>query len=68
VTAQNRKFLSMPHPEMLAKVHGKLDGAGDLDDFILRVAGDAQARLAFSATLRETAIPIRLPRYKKVPV
>ena len=68
VSAQNRKFLAVPHPEMLAMVHRDLDGAGDLDDFIIKVTGDDEARFDFSATLRETAIPIRLPRYRKVPV
>ncbi len=65
VTAENRKFLAVPHPEMLTMVHGDLDGAGDLDDFIIKVTGDEEARLAHSATLRESAIPIRLPRFKK---
>ncbi|MCH8036084.1 MAG: hypothetical protein IIC53_03045 [Proteobacteria bacterium] len=68
VTAQNRTLLAVPHAEMLAMVHRDLDGAGGLDDFILNVTGDDEARRAHSATLRETAIRIRLPRYKKVPV
>lgn len=68
VTAQNRTLLAVAHPEMLAMVHGDLDGAGGLDDFIRNVTGDGEARLAHSATLGEAAIPIRLPRYKKVPV
>ena len=68
VTAQNRSLLAVAHPEMLAMVHKDLDGEGDLDDFIIKVTGDKEARRAHSATLGESAIPIRLPRYKKVPV
>ncbi len=68
VTVQNRTLLAVPHAEMLAMVHGDLDGAGGLDDFIMNVTGDAETRDSHSATLRESAIPIRLPRYKKVVV
>ncbi len=68
VTAQNRTLLAVAHPEMLAMVHGDLDGAGGLDDFLRNVTGDDEARRTHSATLGEAAIPIRLPRYKTVPV
>jgi hypothetical protein len=68
VTVQNRTLLAVPHAEMLAMVHGDLEGAGGLDDFIMNVIGDDEARGTHSATLGDSAIPIRLPRYKKVPV
>lgn len=68
VTAQKRSLLSVAHPEMLAMVHRDLDGEADLDDFILSVNDDEETRHAHSAALRETAIPIKLPGYKKVSV
>ncbi len=68
VTVQNRSLLAVPHAEMLAMVHGDLDGAGGLDDFIMNVIGDTETRDAHSAALGDSAIPIRLPRYKKVMV
>lgn len=68
VTAQNRTLLAVPHADMLAMVHQELDGEGDLDDFIMKVTSDEEARLAHAATLSESAIPIRLPRYKKLVV
>lgn len=68
VTAQNRSLLAVAHADMLAIVHRDLDGEGDIDDFILGVGDDAEARLAHSDALRASAIPIRLPRFNKVPV
>ena len=68
VTAQNRSLLAVPHTDMLAMVQQDLDGEGDLDDFIVTVTGDKEARRAHSASLGASAAPIRLPRYKKVPV
>lgn len=68
VTAQNRTLLAVPHADMLAMVQQDLDGEGDVDDFIVKVTDDEETRLAHAASLGETAIPIRLPRYKKVVV
>ena len=68
VTAQNRTLLALPHAEMLTMVQRDLDGEVGLDDFIMKVSGDDEARRAHSAALREAAIPIRLPRYRKVAV
>ena len=68
VSAQNRKFLAARHEEILAVMHKKLDGTGDLENFIMKVIVDDKARIAHSAALRESSIPIKLPGYKKVPV
>ncbi len=66
VSAQNRKFLAARHEEMLGVMHKVLDGTGDLDDFIIKIADDDEARRDHSASLRESSIPIKLPGYKKV--
>jgi hypothetical protein len=65
ITAKDRVLPARAHPEMLAQVHG-VSGKAALAKSILRAIDDDEARRAHSECMREDAVVVRLPRFKKI--
>jgi hypothetical protein len=65
IKAEGRELLALSHVQALADLHGAGDEAG-LNASILNGIDDAEARSKQTERLREDAILVRLPRFKKI--